>query len=287
MKNLTNIFASALFAAVVGIGLAASAQLTQPGYATVVRVQGIASYSLGDSRWHPLIPGKLLPAGSTIRTGDSGIVDVVLGKAIEFPQSQKLPDRISPAPDAPVRGLISYKPAAEQNVIRLTPGTIIAIDKLTTTDTAADTVSDTELDLQQGKIFASVKKLSPTSQYLVKIPNGIAGVRGTLFSISADGGVAVFESKSEGLVLSLTINGVTKTFLVAPGQILDPSTGNPTSFPPGLDRTLSNIFTALKTIYVEVVNYNENHNNNNISSTAGLIGNVSASQAPQPEPPPL
>jgi hypothetical protein len=269
MKNLTTILTSALFAAVIGIGATAIAQPTQPGYATVVRVQGIASYSLGDGKWFPLIPGKLLPAGSTIRTGDSGVADVVLGKAIEFPQSQKLPDRISPASDAPVRGLISYKPAAEQNVVRLTPGTTIVIDKLTTTDSGADTVSDTELDLQQGKIFASVKKLSPTSQYLVKIPNGIAGVRGTLFSISADGGVAVFESKSDGLVLSLTINGVTKTFLVAPGQILDPSTGNPTSFPPGLDRALSNIFTALKTIYVEVVNYDENHNNCNISSTAG------------------
>jgi hypothetical protein len=268
MKNLTNIFASALFAAVICIGTAAIAQPTQPGYGTVVRVQGIASYSLGDGKWHPLIAGRTLSAGSTIRTGDSGIVDVVLGKAIEFPQSEKTPDRISPAPDAAVRGLISYKPAAEQNVIRLTPETTLVIDKLSTVDTDADTVSDTELDLQQGKIFASVKKLSPTSQYLVKIPNGIAGVRGTLFSISADGGVAVYESKSTGLVLSLTINGITKTFLVAPGHILDPSTGNPTAFPPGLDRTLSGIFTALKTIYVEVVNY-DNHYNCNISSTAG------------------
>jgi FecR protein len=269
MKNLKTILASVLFATVIGLGAAASAQSAVPGYATVVRVQGLASYTLGDGKWRPLLPGKLLPAGSAIRTGDNGSVDVVLGKEIDFPQSQKTPDRISQAPDAPVRGMISYKPAAEQNVIRLTSGTTIAIDKLTTTDTGADTVSDTELDLQQGKIFASVKKLSATSQYLVKIPNGIAGVRGTLFSISADGGVAVFESTGSGLVLSVTLGGVTKTFLVAPGQILDPSTGGPTSFPAGLDRTLSNIFTALKTIYVEVVNYDENHNNGHVSSTTG------------------
>jgi FecR protein len=271
MKNVKTILAAALFAAVIGINATASAQPVRPGYATVVRIEGIASYSLGDGNWHPLVAGKLLPAGSSLRTGDNGIVDVVLGKAIEFPQSQKTPDRISPAPDAPVRGLISFKPAAEQNVIRLTPGTVIAIDKLTTTDTDADTVSDTELDLKQGKIFASVKKLSATSQYLVKIPNGIAGVRGTLFSIGADGSTAVFESASGGLVVSLSIGGITKTVLVPVGQILNPSNGDLTPVSPGVERILSNIFTGLKTFYVEVVNYELNHNNGWVSSVAGHI----------------
>ena len=50
-----------------------------------------------------------------------------------------------------------------------------------------DTISDTELDLQKGRIFYSVKKLSAESKYLVKIPNGIAGVRGSQGFISADG----------------------------------------------------------------------------------------------------
>jgi hypothetical protein len=63
----------------------------------------------------------------------------------------------------------------EQNVVRLSGGTTLKIDTLTVSDTGADTVSDTELDLQAGRIFASVKKLSDTSKYLVKIPNGIAG----------------------------------------------------------------------------------------------------------------
>ncbi len=67
------------------------------------------------------------------------------------------------------------------------PNTTLGIDKLTITDTGADTVSDTELNLKKGKIFASVKKLSGASQYLIKLPSGIAGVRGTKFSISADG----------------------------------------------------------------------------------------------------
>ncbi|MGC9942361.1 MAG: FecR domain-containing protein [Verrucomicrobiota bacterium] len=270
MKNLRNILASALFASVICFGAISYAQDTQAGFATVVRVQGLASYSLGDGNWHPLIAGRTLVAGSSIRTGDGGIVDVVLGKQIDFPQSQRAPDRITQAADAPVRGLISSKPSEVQNVVRLTPGTILAIDKLTTTDTGADTVSDTELDLQQGKIFASVKKLSATSQYLVKIPNGIAGVRGTEFSVSADGATAVFKSDTGGLVLSLTIGGVTTTYDIAPGQMLEPASGGTAPISPSLESILSAIFSSLKTTYNVVVNFDYNNNNLYISSITGF-----------------
>jgi hypothetical protein len=80
--------------------------------------------------------------------------------------------------------MVSYKPSAEQNAVRLMGDTVLAIDKLTVSDTGVDTVSDTELDLRQGGIYCSVKKLSGASQYLIKIPNGIAGVRGTLFLLT-------------------------------------------------------------------------------------------------------
>ena len=271
MKNLRNILATALFATVVSIGTVAYAQEGQSGFATVVRVQGLASYSLGDGNWHPLIAGKSLTAGATIRTGDSGVVDVVLGKQVDFPQSAKVPDRISYAADAPVRGLIASKPSEVQNVVRLTPGTVLTIDKLTTVDTGADTVSDTELNLQQGKIFASVKKLNATSQYLVKIPNGIAGVRGTEFSVSADGATAVFESANGGLVLSLTINGVTTTYVVQAGQMLEPASGGTAPISSGLESILSNVFSSLKTTYNVVVNFDYNNNNLYISSLTGHI----------------
>ena len=74
-------------------------------------------------------------------------------------------------------------------MVRLTGDTMLAIDKLTVSDTGLDTVSDTELDLKQGRIFCSVKKLSAASQYLVKIPNGIAGVRGCCLELTRAGGV--------------------------------------------------------------------------------------------------
>ncbi|HEY4415140.1 MAG TPA: FecR domain-containing protein [Verrucomicrobiae bacterium] len=259
MKNLTTLFATAFLTA--AFSFSASAQATVPGCATIVRVQGLASYSLDNTTWRPLLPGKVLSAGAVIRTGESSSVDVVLGKSIQFPQSHKQPDRISSASDSPVRGLVSPAPAAEQNVIRLTSGTVLAIDKLNTTDTGADTVGDTELDLKQGRIFASVKKLNATSQYLVRIPSGIAGVRGTKFSLGADGSTAVLESTSGGLVLTVTIGNVSKTFQIAAGESLDPNANSPTPLPSGIQQLLQQNFSVIGTVYYENLNYNEKNKN--------------------------
>lgn len=270
MNKLQTLVAAALCGAIFSLAASASAQSGQQGYGTVIRVSGIASYSLGDNEWHPLQAGKFLPVGAMVRTGDNGMVDIVLGKSVSMPQAKGQPDRISFAPDRPVRGLIGYQPAVEQNVVRLTPNTTLGIDKLTVTDTGADTVSDTELNLKQGKIFASVKKLSGASQYLIKLPNGIAGVRGTKFSISADGTIAVLESESGGVVLSLTMSdGSTKTFLVAPGQLIDPATGQTAVVSPDMFSQLEAVFTALQTSYAQLVDFSFDHTQVYVSPTQG------------------
>jgi hypothetical protein len=272
MKKLQTLLAAAMCGAIISAAISASAQTA--GYGTVVRTVGVASYSLGDNNWHPLLAGKYLPVGAIIRTGHNGVVDIVLGKSVEMPASTIQPDRISYAPDSPVRGMVGYKPAVEQNVVRLTPNTTLGIDKLTITDTGADTVSDTELNLKEGKIFASVKKITGDSQYLIKLPKGIAGVRGTTFSISADGTVAVFESKGGGVVLSLVQpNGETKTFLVTPGLLLDPVTGLPSPVPFELLQMMNGVFTSLQTIYFQVVDFSFDHTKVYVSPTQGGPGN--------------
>lgn len=271
MKKLQSLLALALCSAIF-TAVSASAQAAMQGYGTVVRVDGIASYSLGDNNWHPLQAGKYLPVGATIRTGHNGVVDVVLGKEVALPQAVERPDRISFAPDAPVRGMLNYKPSAQQNVIRVTPNSVIGIDKLTITDTGADTVSDTELNLKEGKIYASVKKITGASQYLIKLPNGIAGVRGTLFSISADGTVACFESQGGGVVLSLIgPDGLPKTFLVAPGQLFTPA-GGASPLPADLADTLKSLFTALRTTYFQAVDFSFDQTRCYVSPTQGGKG---------------
>jgi len=73
------------------------------------------------------------------------------------------------------------KTAVRHDVIRVTSDTVLAIDKLSSVNTGADKVTETELDLRSGKIFGAVKKQSAASRFEVKIPNGVAGIRGTIF----------------------------------------------------------------------------------------------------------
>ena len=79
---------------------------------------------------------------------------------------------------SPVRGSPTSL-AAEQNIVRMWENTLLGVDKLTFTQTGADVVTETQLDLKAGHIFGMVKKMSAASKYEVKIPNGVAGIRGT------------------------------------------------------------------------------------------------------------
>jgi len=262
------------FAAVCGAMLAltavASAQTIKQGVASIVRIEGEARYSLGDGNWHPLVAGKILSAGAIIQTAHDSKVDILLGKVVEMPQASAWPNRISLAPDSPVRGLVDYKPSVEQNMVRMTGDSTLAIDKLTVSDTGVDTVSDTELDLRKGRIFCTVKKLSATSEYFVKIPDGIAAVRGTTFGVGVDHWCAC----SEGRVLfSFLLNGNPITLVIEKGTFYNPVTGQTISLPPELIQLFTQIHDALDTPYLKVVSFAFDRTLCNVSETHGVPGN--------------
>jgi hypothetical protein len=263
MKKLQTLLAVAITGVLLSIGTSALAQPAHPGYATVMRVKGTAFYSLdGGTHQFPLVAGKFLEAGSTIITGDDGVVDVILGKALDLPQSAWAPNRIALAPDSPVRGLAGYHPAVQQNVVRVLTGSTLVIDKLTTTSTGADTVSDTELDLKQGGIYASVKKLSPVAQYLVKTPTGIAGVRGTEFTLilNIDGTIkdlSVYSTHSDqGLVLAVTgASGATQTYVIKAGEMWAPGNTAPVPISPVVHQILQAVFSGFRTSYFQTISF--------------------------------
>jgi hypothetical protein len=259
MKNIQTLFSAAVCGVALAFTAAAYAQDVKQGVATVVRVNGAASYTLGgNDGWHPLVAGKILQAGSAIKTEPDALVDVVLGKSVEMPQAQPTPDKITLAPDSPVRGLVGYKPLVEQNVIRLSGETTVKIDTLTISDTGVDTVSDTELDLQQGRIFYSVKKLSSESKYLIKIPNGIAGVRGSQGFVSADGTCGALV---HNLYLSVVgSNGNATSITVEPGQQYNSGTGQISALPHDILDLLGQVSLAARTCYVETCSYAFNRN---------------------------
>jgi hypothetical protein len=282
MKYIQNLIFVVICGCVLTLAASATAQSAKPGEATVVRISGQARYSLGDGNWHPLVAGKILAAGSVIQTGPDATVDIVLGKSIMMPQSSA-PNRISEAADPAVRGFVSYRPSAEQNTIRMTGDTVLAIDKLTVSDTGVDAVSDTELDLRQGGIYNSVKKLSGASQYLIKIPNGIAGVRGTLFYIDATGNCSVFRNS---VVLSLIGgDGKPATVVVGEGNQFNPQSGQTSPLPPGRITQMDLTFRSLRTMFFGIVNFTFDRTQCRISPTAGQ--NSGPNSPPPPPPPPI
>src|SRR5215469_13586447 len=193
-----------------------SAQTTD-GIAKVVAIGGSARYFLpGDSRSHDLKTGMTIKPGTIIQTasGAGNYVDIVLNNS-----------RAVEAPEASPSEIASYsqKPKADQDGIRLKENTVLSIDKLTVTQTGADTVTDTELDLKAGKILGTVKKLSPTSKYEVKVPNGVAGIRGTIYSLSANG---ILQVLTGAVVLAYVgPDGNVVTQVVNAGEEFNISTG--------------------------------------------------------------
>ena len=218
MKHIQAFVSAALCAVVLAFAVNASAQTVKQGVVTVVRIEGTARYSSGGNGWLPLTAGKTLGANDVIETASDSTVDLVLDDKAAQVSSQGFQSHYTPI-NAPNVGSQS---AADQNVVRLQADTVLEIDKLTYSQTGADTVSDTELDLKAGKIFGNVKKISAESQYLVKMPSGVAGIRGTAFLLGVDGSVTVL---SGSVVISVVgANGQTTTTVVGAGQVFDPQT---------------------------------------------------------------
>lgn len=191
----------------------------------VVRVKGAARYSIGNNVWQPVKVGTAVKSGFLIQTAAGSLVDIILDVS---DLTDLTPSR--GAAGNPVAGKAdAYQPKAEQDVIRVQEDTVLAIDKLSITDTGTDQVTETQLDLRSGKIFGMVKKLTATSRYEIKLPNSVAGVRGTIYTISADGVVQVLAGS---VVISWNApNGTPMTQTVNGGYQFDARTGLLTPIP--------------------------------------------------------
>ena len=225
MKRIQSVF-QRLAVCVLAIAIVTSA--AAQGTAKVVRIKGAARYTTGNNVWLPLKTGALLKPGSLIQTSSErgSFVDLVLGDG-EAPIARPAMAGASDAhSDARSR---SYTPNADQNIVRLFENTVLQVDKLSSMETGAGTVSETQLDLQRGRIFGNVKKMSAASRYEVKLPNGVAGIRGTIYSLSAEGVVQVLVGSV--VIAYVAADGTTVTKVVMGGQQFDAKTGEVTAIP--------------------------------------------------------
>jgi hypothetical protein len=214
--RLTSSLGFVAMAFLLATAITATAGIEDLTKAKVVRIKGSARYTTGTGSWQPLKVGDVLASGTVIQTAADSRVDLVLGdpKAVASDSKVALPFG-SAAPGG--EGGAGGKSQADQNFVRLMENTVLSVDKLAATDTGADIVTETQLDLRSGRVFGTVKKLTAGSRYEVKIPNGVAGVRGTIYMLSALGDCMVWEgsmaqalTNANGDVIKRVINALQK-----------------------------------------------------------------------------
>lgn len=234
MKHIRSLM-NGLIMGAVALAMASSlpAQTVTQGKAKVIRIKGYARFTAGNNVWQPLKVGEVLRPGTVIQTGiDKGsFVDLVLGDGEATVASGSVPSTsATPVANNNNNNSKAYQPSAEQNVVRVWENSLLGIDKLTSMETGADVVTETQLNLQAGRIFGSVKKMSAASKYEVKIPNGVAGIRGTVFEITAEGVIKV----ASGVVVLAFVgaDGNVTTQEVAAGQEFDARTLKISPLPP-------------------------------------------------------
>jgi hypothetical protein len=115
--------------------------------AEVRAITGSATYSTEGGPAKPLKTGVFLPANSTIKTAPESTVDLFLGTSA--------------------------------GVIRIAEKSTVSLERLSKTETGADTAVDIQMNVPEGEMFFNVNKLSQASRYEIKLPNGVAGIRGT------------------------------------------------------------------------------------------------------------
>jgi hypothetical protein len=188
-----------------------AAQSVDQSAAKVVRLKGAVRYSTGNNVWQPLKLGDVVRPGTAIQTAADSRVDLVLGDA-SAPVARPMP-----------ADMMSYQPVAEQNIVRLWENTLMGVDKLTEMRTGEAVVTETALDLKAGHITGSVKKMSAASKYEVKLPNGVAGIKGTIYECYAEGVIKVREGSMVAAYPGA--NGAIVTQVIMSMQMFDIRTG--------------------------------------------------------------
>jgi hypothetical protein len=186
-------------------------EAAQVGKAVVRKVVGSAEYSEGGV-YMPLKVGMELSEGTVVRTANEAMVLLFL-------------DQNGP-------------------LLKLSENTTVSLDKLSYEVTGVDTVIETQLDVKSGRVVGIVKKLAATSKYEVKFPNGVAGIRGTEYVMTAAGDVYVVDGS---VVVVVVADGVPRQpMVVNAGEWFNSATGAVEPIPPSEMNLLLNELAALK-----------------------------------------
>jgi hypothetical protein len=225
---------------------AVSASAAEQGIAKVVYIKGLARYTTPENpTWRPLKTGTVLKQGTVVQTASESYVDVVLHNPNATAAESASLSAADSAAALATSSVYQPQPKNEQDAVRIFENTVLGLDKLAITHTGADKVTDTRLDLKHGRILGTVKKLSATSKYEVQIPNGVAGIRGTIYTISADGVLSVLSGSV--VIAFVGPDGTPVTKVVNAGQQYDAKSGQIIDIP---DSELKDLIKAAKALRI-------------------------------------
>lgn len=159
-----------------------------PGRAEVMKVVGKATATDAKGASKSITQGMVLGTGDTITTGAGSTVDLNLGLNGDY--------------------------------LRVDPDTSLKIDNLDIANVSQRTVT-TQLNVNRGGITGNVvNKLTLASKYEIKSASGVAGIRGTVYSVKTDANGRITRIVVTTGTVTFTQGGVTVTILA--GQALTP-----------------------------------------------------------------
>lgn len=183
MKHTKNLLGMALCLLACPIWLSAQSE----SGVLVLRLNGIARSNVGTENLRSLRMGETLLPGATVQTGgeENCFVDLL------FDADPGIARSLATQSAAPVvgRGGSFTGAATELNVIRLWRGSSLKLASARSITTGAGLVSETRLELQQGRISGIMKKMMGGSVFEVRLPERVVAIQGGAFDISEDGSV--------------------------------------------------------------------------------------------------
>lgn len=161
MKSNPSLAWKALVATALTLGsfFTAHAQNAAPRTVLVQAVAGDARLSKGGGQFEPLAPGIRVGKGDVIKTAVSSHVDLDMGSNV--------------------------------GMLQVSENTTFTIDEATITRTQVEELTETQVSVSEGAVYAKVNKLAKGSRYEISTPKGIAGIRGTSILLTAAGQLTV------------------------------------------------------------------------------------------------
>jgi hypothetical protein len=129
------------------------------GRVLVQAVQGDVTYSGAKGVWQKMEADLHLERGTVIKTGANSTADLILGY--------------------------------NGTVLRLTPNSILRLTRLDQEIAGEDLITETKIELMQGALAGTQRKLALPSHLEIVTPQAIANIKGTEYYVRADGAVSV------------------------------------------------------------------------------------------------